>query len=360
MTDRAPTDLLEAFKFALDQAAIVAITDTTGRIIYVNDYFCRISKYSREELLGQDHRMVNSHHHPREFMRELWETIRSGRVWKGEIRNRARDGSIYWVDTTIVPFVDETGKPWQYLAIRADITKRKEAEQQLFEQGALIKLGEMAAVVAHEVKNPLAGIAGAIQVIGERFDPGSAERGVVGEILARIAALNGTVNDLLLFSRPRSPRPSPISLRSLVDASISLLAADPQGAGVRVDSRVDDIAIRVDPEMLKPALFNLLLNGAQAMGGHGALHIRARRAEGLCEISIADEGPGIPPELRERVFEPFMTTKHRGTGLGLSIARRVAEAHGGRIRLECPPGGGTTVTFSVPLHVASVGSAAKA
>jgi PAS domain S-box-containing protein len=350
MTQRAPVDLLEAFKFALDQAAIVAITDTAGRITYANDYFCRISKYSRDELLGQDHRLVNSAYHPKEFMRSLWDTIRAGRVWKGEIRNRAKDGTLYWVDTTIVPFIDEAGKPWQYLAIRADITERKRAEHQLFEQGALVKLGEMASVVAHEVKNPLAGIAGAIQVIAARLPEGSPERGVVKEILVRIAALNATVEDLLLFSRPRAPRPGALALSSLLEATASLLARDPQTAGVQVESHVEDVALWGDPEMLKAVLHNVLLNGAQAMGGQGRIRITSRAVGGFCELGVADAGPGIAPELRERVFEPFGTTKHRGTGLGLSIARRVMEAHGGSIRLECPVTGGTVVTLALPLH----------
>jgi PAS domain S-box-containing protein len=335
--------------FALEKSAIVAVTDVRGVIKYVNDTFCQISKYSRGELLGQDHRILNSGYHPTEFIRTLWTTIANGHIWRGEIRNRAKDGSLYWVDTTIVPFLNAAGKPYQYMAIRYEITGRKESEKRLQEQAALARLGEMAAVVAHEVKNPIAGIRGALQVISSRMPPETRDRAVMGDIITRLDGLNGVVQDLLVFARPRELRTEPVDVAALIGHTIDLIRRDPIFAAI--DVRIDGSTglVQADPAQLQLVLQNVLINAAQAMNGQGSVSITFSAAEGRSQMSIADGGPGMPPEVLEHAFAPFFTTKSRGTGLGLPLAKRIIEAHGGEIAIQTPPAGGTAVTLTLPL-----------
>ena len=339
---------LEQFKYALDQAAIVAITDQRGIITYANDKFCAISQYSREELIGSDHRLVNSAFHPKDFIRDLWRTIAQGQVWRGEIRNRAKDGSFYWVDTTIVPLLDEGGRPRQYLAIRYDITERKSVEAKLREQAALAQLGELAAIVAHEVRNPLAGLRGSLQILATRLPPEMRERQIVGAMVDRIDALNERVRDILLFAGSGKAKIQPVTLSSvLADAIASATAAV---VGSPVEQTGSPAVVLADPELLRELLLNLLLNACQASVGTGPIVVTISTAGETCRIAILDRGPGIPDEIRHRVFEPFFTTKHGGTGLGLAIVKRLADLQNGSVTLDDREGGGTAATVTLPLH----------
>jgi PAS domain S-box-containing protein len=337
---------LDEFRYALDQAAIVATTDHRGIITYANDKFCEISKYSRDELIGQDHRIINSAYHTKDFMRDLWRTIASGRVWRGEIRNRAKDGCFYWVDTTIVPFLDGRGKPRQYLSIRSDITARKHAEAQLRQQSALTNLGQLAAVVAHEVRNPLAGLRASLQVLDGRLaQPGN--RDIIAAMIQRIDDLNEKVEDLLLYARPKAPRLQAVDVGALArEVAVSARIAT-GNASAPIDVRGGATAY-ADADMLRAALLNLTMNACQA-GGDEAVDIEVAAEGRICRIAVHDRGPGIPPDVRDRVFEPFFTTRAGGTGLGLAIVKRLLELQDGGIALHDRPGGGTVAEVTIPL-----------
>lgn len=334
---------------ATDEACIVAVTDAAGKIQRVNAKFCELSGYSPRELLGQDHRIVNSGAHPPEFMRELWKTIGRGQIWRGEIRNRAKNGHHYWVDSTIVPLLGLDGKPQQYIAIRHDITARKAAEARLRDQATLTQLGAMATVVAHEVRNPLAGIGGALQVIGERLPEGARERAIVAGMIERIGALDRTLGDLLEYARPQPPKRRLTDVRGLLDAIAASVQRDPRFAGLEITVTGAPVQAEIDGEMLTSALLNLAINAAIAMAGKGHLHFQATVENDWVLLQVSDTGPGIPKELHEQVFTPFFTTRSRGTGLGLAIVRRVVDQHDGALHLDCPPTGGTVIGLELPL-----------
>jgi signal transduction histidine kinase len=292
---------------------------------------------------------VNSAVHPPEFFRDLWGTITRGEIWRGEICNRAKDGMLYWVDTTIVPFLNDDGKPYQYVSIRYDITERKRSEEKLRDQASLAQLGKLAAVVAHEVRNPLAAIRGALQVIGGRLAPASQEHAVVQEVITRVDGLNEILQDMLQFARPRLPLLTAVSLTGFLDSVVSMFAGDAAVARVSVEMDVTEVLINVDVDQLQQAVLNLLINSAQAMHGEGRITVTTSVDAGHCVIALRDQGPGIPADVREHLFEPFFTTKHRGTGLGLATARRILDSHGGTLTLESPQGGGTIARIRVPL-----------
>jgi PAS domain S-box-containing protein len=361
---------LADIKFALDQSTIVAITDQRGIITYVNDEFCRISKFSRGDLLGQDHRIINSGYHPKEFIRELWTTIASGQVWKGELKNRASDGSIYWVDTTIVPFLNSAGKPYQYVAIRHDITDLKLAEDQIRRQanelqraGQLSLIGELAAGLAHEIKNPLAGIQGAVDILIRRREANDPEREALEGVRHQVERIDATVRALLDRARPRSHQPTNTSLKSVTQRAVDLATAQLGGESVwagrvRVEfsSPDEEIMLLADASQLEDALLNLIINAIEALEGEGKVRINIRLAEGDGDdsrdeavIEVSDDGRGIYAEDLNRIFNPFFTKTKGGTGLGLPAVKRIARLHGGRVEVKSQPGEGSTFSLHLPL-----------
>jgi two-component system, LuxR family, sensor kinase FixL len=328
----------------------IVVIDTRGRIEAFNPAAERLFGYAERELLGQNVTVLMPSPFREEHDTYLNRYLATGQrkiIGLGrEVVGLRRDGSTFPLHLSVGE-MNVNGER-RFTGILHDLSTRTEIERQLREQAALARLGEMAAVVAHEVKNPLAGIRGAVQVIGSRLPAESTDRAVVGEIVARIDALSELMKDLLIFARPPKPQSQLVDIVELVRATVYLLKQDPAARGVVVQVDGSASPTMADANLMQIVFHNLLVNGAQAMQGQGVIQVSIRQDAASCQITFADRGPGIPADVRDQVFTPFFTTKARGSGLGLPTSRRIVEAHRGEIRVDCPPAGGTTVVVSLP------------
>jgi len=364
----AAVEELEAFKRALDEHAIVAVTDARGRITYVNDKFCAISKYEREELLGQDHRIINSRHHPKSFFANLWATILSGRVWKGEIRNRAKDGSYYWVDTTIVPFLGSDGKPVQFVAIRADITERKLAEESLRQSQKLESLGVLAGGIAHDFNNLLTSILGNCNLAAMGLPEESAVQPYLDQIEKASLRAADLVRQMLAYAGKSRLAIGKVDLNWMLLGMKPLMEASVfQSADVRFELAPALPEILGDPIQLQQIVMNLLTNAWEAIGegGHGTITVRTGEEEVAVQespkpaipvrpgrhvvLEVADTGCGMAPDVLARIFDPFFSTKFMGRGLGLSALMGILRGHGGSVRISSEPGQGSCFRLLLPV-----------
>ncbi|WNS73495.1 ATP-binding protein [Bacillus sp. DTU_2020_1000418_1_SI_GHA_SEK_038] len=341
---------LRDIKFALDQSSIVAFTDEKGIITNVNDKFCEISKYDRNELIGRSHSLLNSGHHSKEFFRQLWTTIRQGKVWKGEIRNAAKDGTLYWVDTTIIPFLDEEGKPYQYLAIRNDITETKRTKEILHRQDKLAAVGQLAAGVAHEIRNPLTSMKGYTEFL--QMEETNKERLEYFDIiLDEIERVNHIVEDFMLLARPKSVELKEKNLIPILRNVLSLFEFEIRDKQIHLQFECSDdsILIECDEYRLKQVFINFVKNAIEAMPNGGRLILNTFINNEYVNISITDSGTGITPEQLKKIGEPFFTTKEKGNGLGLMVSFQIIENHGGRVNIESEQNKGTTFTIELPV-----------
>ena len=328
----------------------IVVIDARGRIEAFNHSAERLFGCSEAEILGQNvsllmpspHREEHDGYLARYLTTGIGKIIGVGR----EVTACRKDGTTFPVHLSVGE-MSLGGEP-KFTGILHDLSARVRMETQLAEKTSLARIGEMAAVIAHEVKNPLAGIRGAIQVIGSRLPVGGKDAAVAKEIVTRIDALNDLMKDLLLFARPPQPRPFTVDLAPLLTTTVDLLSADPSLKELRVEVEGWAPPIQADPDLLKIVFVNLLMNAAHAMQGRGVIRVALAAVDQSCRIVFADAGPGIPPDTREKIFTPFFTTKARGTGLGLSTAKRFVELHGGSLTIDCPPHGGTLVTVQLP------------
>jgi len=362
---------------ALDESSIVAITDRAGVITYVNEKFCEISKYEKHELLGKTHRVINSGYHPKDFFHKMWSTIKRGEVWRGEVKNRAKDGTEYWMNTTIVPFLDDDGNPRQFISIRSDITDRVQAEEALAERteqlartrdeavkASMIK-SQFLANMSHELRTPLNAIIGYSEMLREEAE----ELGetVFVEDLGKISKagnhLLALINDILDISKIEAGKMDlhleTCSLPSLIQDVVTTIRPLAEEKGNQLSYEcVEQDEITTDVLKVRQILINLLSN-ANKFTDAGIITLRIFQetrggADGY-SFHVQDTGIGMTPEQMEKLFHPFTqadastTRKYGGTGLGLAISQRLSQMMGGDIRVDSELGVGTSFTCWLPV-----------
>ncbi|MBK5194305.1 MAG: PAS domain S-box protein, partial [Flavobacteriaceae bacterium] len=371
---------LSDYKHALDESAIVAITDQKGIIKHVNDNFCEISKFSREELIGQNHRIVNSGYHSKEFFRNMWKTISSGKIWKGKVKNKAKDGSIYWVDTIITPLLDEREKPYQYVVTRFDITEAKKAKENIKKRNVelviqyeekkiraaelslsnkeLVKtnteLDRFVYSVSHDLRSPLTSILGLISFIEEDSrEPDTLEQ--VKMIRSSINRLDGFIKNILSYSQNNRTglETKKIPIKKTINKIVNSVRNIKEAKGISFQVDIDEQKpFYSDWQRFNTILENLISNGVK----HHTKEVSGRylKLTGTTDseelkLSISDNGIGIDPEFHDKIFEMFyrLSGTTAGSGFGLYIVKETLEKLHGTIEVQSEKGVGTT--FSITL-----------
>ena len=328
----------------------IIVIDSRGNIEAFNPAAQRMFGYEEREVLGQNVSLLMPEPDRSRHNGYIEHHLRTGEnriIGVGRaVTGLKRDGQTFPVHLSVGGM--EIDGRRHFTGILHDLSKRTELEDRLREATAMARLGEMAAVIAHEVKNPLAAVRGAIQVIGTRLPLEASDGAIVKEIIARLDALNDLMQDLLVFARPPNPKLVETDVRALVEGVASLLRTDPAHSALTIVVDGRTASIPADATLLTIVFQNLLINAAQAMQGRGRIDVTLSDAGDWQRIDVADQGPGIPAEIKAALFRPFKTTKARGTGLGMATAKRLVEMHGGQISVECPAQGGTLVTILLP------------
>jgi len=339
----------ELVERAIDDACIVAVTDKHGTITYVNKKFCEISKYQEEELLGQNHRMLKSGYHSSAFYIGLWKTISAGHTWKGEIKNKAKDGTFYWVFTVIIPMFDEAGQIQSYISIRTDITELKSLQEKMQRLEKITTIGKLSARLSHDLRNPLSVIKNAIMMLKMMqqncLDEKSSRH--FHRIENAISRMTHQINDVLEFVKSSPLKLSNCSLIQILQ-EVSMAHSY---ENVKINLPQNDVTILCDPDKMYRVFTNLILNAIQAIDlDKGEITIRIMEKENEILVEVEDTGPGIREEFLSRMFEPLFTTKQTGTGLGLVSCLSIVQGHGGTIEVTSTLGKCTTFIIKLPKH----------
>jgi PAS domain S-box-containing protein len=356
-------------KYAIDQHSIVAVTDVKGTILYVNDKFCTISQYSKEELLGKNHRIINSGFHPKDFFTEMFKTISNGKVWNGEICNRSKDGNLYWVDTTIAPFIDEnTGKVTQYIAIRTDITQRKKdvntlivLNEQLSKRADELllinsELEQFAYIASHDLQEPLRMVTNFLSLIELRYKDKLDDAGkqYIDFAVDGAKRMRRIILDLLEYSMigKKEYEFASLDMNQLMQeiAEVNHSSLQEKNASVQFENLP---TIKGNKTALMQVLQNLIGNALKYHSNENPPHIMVSAKEEFdaWQFSISDNGIGIDSQFFDKIFIVFQRLHNKddysGTGIGLAICKKIIEGHKGKIWVTSEIGKGSTFYFTI-------------
>jgi two-component system sensor histidine kinase PilS (NtrC family) len=260
---------------------------------------------------------------------------------------RKKDGTEGYLGFSVSSLRAPDGKILGNLLIFQDLTALKIMESHIKRVEKLAAVGEMAAGIAHEIKNPLASMTGSIQLLDKQFDMTPVSGKLMQIVLREADRLNTLVNDFLLFARPTSGKAEPVELGPAIGETLALFEKDAAwGQRITVAQELGpNVWTRMDPKHLRQILWNLLLNAAEATNGNGTVRVKCESSHGMARVEIADNGSGMSEETQKQIFNPFFTTRTQGTGLGLSIVHRLLESYGGRIDVQSAEGQGTVFTL---------------
>ncbi len=359
---------LSNFKEALDKSANVLITDIDGSIVYVNDDFCKVSKFSREELLGQNPRMINSYYHDKEFFKNMWETIQEGKTWKGDMKNKAKDGSYYWSKATISPLLGDDGKPEQFIAILTDITNQKILEEKLSDalknvQESELQKEEFSSMMTHELNTPLVPIMGYCEMLKDRDTFGELNNDqldFISKIESNATLLERLISDLLDVQKLDMKKMNFLITEFDLGEFMDELNENNKHLmkSKKINFKVNNpkkLILNTDKQRLRQVLDNLIRNSVDFVPSKdGKISVEVKIKEKNIVFAVHDNGPGIPKEKQSNIFKKFYqidtsaTRKHGGTGLGLVICKGIAEGLEGKIWLESEVGKGTSFFIYIP------------
>jgi PAS domain S-box-containing protein len=329
----------------------VLITDARRRVIFVNPALLRTVGLRREDIMGRDALQIARLDEP---LDDVQETLQR-RSWRGETTIRRRDGTALPITLNASLIRDTDGRVQGAVVILEDISEQKRFQEQMQRADRLAAVGELAAGIAHEINNALAAI------FGQTEEPELRSPGELREALARVDAQARRIADIvqgvLGFARPRPPSPVAVDLATVTAKTLELLRHDLARHAIRLESvyAPDLPPAEADPQQLQQVLLNLFANAIQAMAGRSDAWLRVELASAGEQLAlrVSDSGPGIPPDVLPRIFDPFFSTKAEGSGLGLSVSYAIARAHGGDLRVESPPGCGATFTLLLPVAPAT-------